>query len=194
MANDTGTAVDVLVAKQAITEAIYTYCRALDRMDWDLAHTVWHPDGTADYGPNMFQGTGPGFIEWVWAQHAGMMGHSHQITNILIEVDGDRAASEAYVTAALRLPGRRGAGNRDRESRSLRRHVVAPRRALGDRPPTIRRGLHEYVPGHADGARRSRGSHRPSRPRRPVVRRARRLTRPAPRRIRPERLGGPLLR
>jgi hypothetical protein len=103
MGSDTGTAVDELVAKQAITEVIYTYCRALDRMDWDLAHTVWHPDGTADYGANMFQGTGAGFLEWVWTQHAGMMGHSHQITNILIAVDGDRAASEAYVTAALRL-------------------------------------------------------------------------------------------
>jgi hypothetical protein len=104
MDNNAGAAVDEIVAKQAITEVIYTYCRALDRMDWELAHTVWHPDGTADYGPNMFRGTGPGFIEWVWAQHAAMMGHSHQITNILVEVDGDHAASEAYVTAALRLP------------------------------------------------------------------------------------------
>jgi hypothetical protein len=104
MGTDTGTAVDELVAKQAITDVIYTYCRALDRMDWDLAQTVWHPDGTADYGANMFQGTGAGFLEWVWQQHAAMMGHSHQITNVLVDVDGDRAASEAYVTAALRLP------------------------------------------------------------------------------------------
>ena len=103
MPTDT-TTVDVLVAKQAISEVIYTYCRALDRMDLELAHTVWHPDGTADYGATMFRGPGAGFLEWVWVQHAGMMGHSHQITNILIEVDGDRAASEAYVTAALRLP------------------------------------------------------------------------------------------
>jgi len=28
--------------------------------------------------------------------------HSHQITNILIELDGDAAASESYVTVALR--------------------------------------------------------------------------------------------
>jgi hypothetical protein len=103
MATDVNRSVDELVDKQAITDVIYTYCRALDRMDWDLALTVWHADGTADYGTNMFQGTGPGFVEWVWAQHAAMMAHSHQITNVLIEVDGDRAASEAYVTAALRL-------------------------------------------------------------------------------------------
>ena len=103
MSTDVSSIVDELVAKQAITDVIYTYCRALDRMDWDLAHTVWHADGTADYGAGMYQGTGAGFLEWVWQQHAAMMGHSHQITNVLIEVDGDRAASEAYVTAALRL-------------------------------------------------------------------------------------------
>jgi hypothetical protein len=102
-ARATSPSVDELIAKQAITDVIYTYCRALDRMDWDLAHTVWHDDGTADYGTNMFQGTGAGFLDWVWTQHAGMMGHSHQITNVLVSVDGDRAASEAYVTAALRL-------------------------------------------------------------------------------------------
>jgi len=103
MSTDVSATVDELVAKQAITAVIYTYCRALDRMDRDLALTVWHDGGTADYGANMYQGTGAGFIEWVWAQHAAMMGHSHQITNVLIEVDGERAASEAYVTAALRL-------------------------------------------------------------------------------------------
>ena len=91
-----------LAAKQAITEVIYRYCRALDRMDLDMAATIWHPDGTADYGPTMFQGTGAGFIAWVWEQHTAMQSHSHQISNVLIEVDGDRAASEAYVTAALR--------------------------------------------------------------------------------------------
>src|SRR3954452_1436055 len=103
MSSNVSATVDELVAKQAITDVIYTYCRALDRMDWDLALTVWHADGTADYGAHMYQGTGAGFVEWVWTQHAAMMGHSHQITNVLIEVDGDHAASEAYVTATLRL-------------------------------------------------------------------------------------------
>jgi len=87
--------------KQAITEVIYRYCRGLDRMDADGARSVWHADGTADYG-SMFEGTGAQFVEWVWGVHAAMARHSHQITNIIIEVDGDRAVSEAYVTVALR--------------------------------------------------------------------------------------------
>ena len=90
-----------LVVKQAITEVIYRYCRALDRMDRPLADTIWHPGGTADYGPAMFQGTGADFLDWVWPTHATMLGHSHQIANVLIEVDGDTAGSESYVTATL---------------------------------------------------------------------------------------------
>ena len=49
-------------AKLAITEVLYRYCRALDRMDRDLADTIWHPGGTADYGPT-FQGPAAGLLD-----------------------------------------------------------------------------------------------------------------------------------
>ncbi len=92
---------EALIAKQAISEQIYAYCRAMDRIDRELGHAVWHPDGVADYGA-IFQGTGAEFIELVCTGHLRLEGHSHQVSNILIEVRGDRAYSEAYVTAALR--------------------------------------------------------------------------------------------
>lgn len=95
-------ALQTILAKQAITEVIYGYCRVLDRMDKDAAYAVWHSDGTADYGEDIYQGTGWGFVDWVWTAHAAMSTHSHQITNVLIQVIGDRAVSEAYVTVALR--------------------------------------------------------------------------------------------
>jgi hypothetical protein len=85
---------------RAITEVIYRYCRAIDRLDPELAGTIWHSDGTADYGTS-FQGTGSEFLDHVWRTHAPWLGHSHQIANVLVEVDGDRAGSEAYVTAAV---------------------------------------------------------------------------------------------
>ena len=88
-------ALQELSDKQAITEVIYRYCRGLDRMDAEMVRAVWHPGGTADYGADMFRGTGDEFVAWVWAAHAGMDRHSHQITNILIELDGDSAASES---------------------------------------------------------------------------------------------------
>jgi len=97
-----------LVARHEITEAIYRYCRGLDRMDRGLALSFWHPGGGADYEP-WYQGTGEGFVDWVFEAHAGVVSHAHQIHNVMIELAGDRAVSESYFTAVLRLepsPGR----------------------------------------------------------------------------------------
>jgi hypothetical protein len=106
---DGNAALDELLAKQAIAEVIYSYCRGLDRMDRDLAVSTWHKDGTADYGP-IFNGTGAGFVDWVWNAHTAFTAHSHQVTNILISVDlaDDRAVSESYVTVALRTAPNEG--------------------------------------------------------------------------------------
>ena len=43
MAND-------LESKQAITAAIFRYCRAMDRVDTEILKTLWHPNATFDYG------------------------------------------------------------------------------------------------------------------------------------------------
>lgn len=89
--------------RQAITDQIYRYCRAMDRIDHELGYAVWHEDGTADYGADVFQGSGRGFIDHVCRQHAQLLVHSHQVTNVVIELDGDRAGSESSVTATLRM-------------------------------------------------------------------------------------------
>jgi len=86
-----------------IQQQIYRYCRSMDRMDVALGYGVWHEDGGADYGEAIFQGTGRGFIDFVTQTHAGMEATSHQVSNTLIEVRGDEAVSESYVTAALRI-------------------------------------------------------------------------------------------
>ena len=87
-------------SKMEITEAIYRYCRAVDRMDRELASTVFHEDATADYGPT-YSGSAEGLIENLWRNHSKLLGHSHQVTNILIEVNGDRAGSESYAFGTL---------------------------------------------------------------------------------------------
>ena len=90
----TPTEVRAVAAKQAIRDVLASYCRSMDRMDRDLALGTWHADGTCEY-VDMFEGTGAGFVDWVWGMHEGMIRHSHQITNVLMEVDvdGDRAVS-----------------------------------------------------------------------------------------------------
>jgi hypothetical protein len=91
--------------RQAISDQIYRYCRAMDRIDAELGYSVWHEDGTADYGPEVFQGSGRGFIDFVCAQHRKTLTHVHQVTNIIIELDGERAGSESYVVSDLRAGG-----------------------------------------------------------------------------------------
>ena len=85
-------------AKAVLDQIVADQRRTIDR----LGTLVIESGGTADYG-EYYRGTGAGFVDWVWGSHAAFERHSHQITNILIELrDEDHAVSEAYVTAALR--------------------------------------------------------------------------------------------
>lgn len=93
---------ETLAAKQAITEVLYRYCYAVDRIDPELGSRIWHPDGTAHY-EGIFEGSGSDFIETVFEQHRQAEATSHQLTNMMIEVDGDRATSESYITACVRF-------------------------------------------------------------------------------------------
>jgi hypothetical protein len=86
--------------KLDIRDVLTKYCRGLDRMDKAMACSVFSADCSAHYY-DMYEGTGHGFVDWAWEVHAGMERHSHQISNALIEVDGNTAVSEAYVTVAL---------------------------------------------------------------------------------------------
>ena len=91
------------MAKQEITEMLHRYCYAMDSNDRKLGYQVWHPDGTAHY-EGMFEGLGRDFIDFGQSGHeAAFGGRSHQLTNILIEVEGDRATSRSCVTAAARM-------------------------------------------------------------------------------------------
>jgi ketosteroid isomerase-like protein len=92
-----------LADKQAIIDAIYRYCRSVDRLDVPLGHAVFHENAYADYGADVYQGPARGVIDLICAQHRHTLHHSHQIANILIQLDGDRAGSEAYCTASLRI-------------------------------------------------------------------------------------------
>jgi len=88
--------------RQQITDLIYRYCRAVDRIDVELGCSVWHDDGLAEL-EGFYSGSGRGFIEKVCTQHRTLLCHSHQISNIIITLTGERAGSESYVWATLRL-------------------------------------------------------------------------------------------
>jgi hypothetical protein len=90
---------DEVADRLAITDQIYRYCRSVDRLDVPLGHSVFHPDSKADFG--VYKGTGRGWIDFICQEHRKHLYHSHQVTNIVIDLDGDRAGSESYVFATL---------------------------------------------------------------------------------------------
>ncbi|TXS96054.1 nuclear transport factor 2 family protein [Parahaliea maris] len=140
-----------LQSESEIRAVLAGYCRALDRMDKPAAYAVWHPDGTALYH-DIFEGTGHGFVDWVWDAHAGMERHSHQISQSVIAVNGDVARSETYITVSLwMLPNADGARQEivsrgrylDRWSRREGRWAIDHREHVLDMQT-----LHQLVPGY----------------------------------------------
>lgn len=97
-----------LLAKQEIAGRLNDYCRAMDRIDDYLGRSVFHADAPANYR-GIYEGTGHGFIDFVHQSHIGMLSTNHQISNISIRVNGDRAGSETYVTMHGRVAGEDGA-------------------------------------------------------------------------------------
>jgi hypothetical protein len=78
-----------------IRQVLAKYCRGVDRRDWDLLRSVYHPDGTDNHGP--FNGLGSAFADYLAEslRDCKLTGH-HQMTNIYIELDGDKARVESY--------------------------------------------------------------------------------------------------
>ena len=91
---------DETADRLAITDKIYRYCRSVDRLDVTVGHSVFHEDSHADFGAS-YVGTGRGWIDFICEEHKRFLHHSHQVTNIIIELDGDQAGSESYVFATL---------------------------------------------------------------------------------------------
>lgn len=94
------TPVEKLIAKSEITELIHTYPRGLDRLDPDILRSIAHPDATMEFAP-LFKGKWTEFVDWLMKAHTVMLYNNHHISNMLIEVNGDRAASETTSTATL---------------------------------------------------------------------------------------------
>jgi hypothetical protein len=90
-----------LLAQQDIRNVLYRYCRGIDRRDYELVRDCYHPDATDDHGE--YRGDLDGFIDHITATLPRFERTMHFLGNILVEVDGNRARSEAYAIAYHRL-------------------------------------------------------------------------------------------
>jgi hypothetical protein len=85
-------------ARESIRQQLCNYGRGVDRRDKALLRSVWHADGTLDYSmPGVT--TPEQLIDVLWSSDEPTDVWLHPLTAISIEVEGDRAASEAYVSA-----------------------------------------------------------------------------------------------
>jgi hypothetical protein len=101
-----------LLDKQAITELVTRYARAIDRFDEALLRSVFHPDSQHAHGfvgpssdPSLPCAPGaPGdFVAYAFEVLGTHTRTHHQLGNILIELDGDDAYAETYFTAYHRM-------------------------------------------------------------------------------------------
>lgn len=92
-----------LVDRDEIGQIIATHARGIDRHDGDLLKSVYHTDGTVDYG--VFEGPAHEFCDILAAGRSDLPVTLHRPTNIWINVDGNKARSESYVTAYMDTPG-----------------------------------------------------------------------------------------
>jgi hypothetical protein len=93
-----------LLDKQAITEVILSYSRAVDRGDEALLRACYHEDAIEDHG-GAFLGPARDYIQAILpALHSDRL-MTHTVTNILIELEGPAVAtSECYYLSFARYP------------------------------------------------------------------------------------------
>ncbi len=100
------TAIEQLLAKEAIRDCLFRYCRGIDRADEAALRSAYWPDGTDSHGP--YQGSAEGFIDWAMKTLPYIERGIHQMHNILIEFKADGAAVESYFSAFQRQPDSQG--------------------------------------------------------------------------------------
>lgn len=84
--------------RMEIEQVIYRYCRGIDRGDREMIRSVYHPDARDDHGT--FKGAGIEFADLIVdSMDQQTMAAQHHITNIYIELHGNRAHVESYFLA-----------------------------------------------------------------------------------------------
>lgn len=92
----------------AIEQTLYRYARGVDRRDWELVRSAYHPDAHDNHGN--YKGPIDGFVESLQTRHVNIPQSLHVISNILVEFNAqDSALVESYFVAYQRLSPAAGA-------------------------------------------------------------------------------------
>ena len=91
--------------RQEITQLMYRHARSLDRMDGDLMKSTYWPDAIEEHQdpiyPDLFHynDNAHKFVGPAMEGFKALKVTQHRISNVLIELDGDKATAETYVWA-----------------------------------------------------------------------------------------------
>jgi hypothetical protein len=99
------TALQSLLDKQAITEVLHQYARACDRADERLLRACFHPEATHKHGG--FVGSSSDFCTLAMKIILGTKLEKHQVSNVLLELNGDVAIAESHYVAYHRQVNQR---------------------------------------------------------------------------------------
>jgi ketosteroid isomerase-like protein len=95
--------------REEIITKLYLYARAIDAKDFDILRDIFSDDAIVDYAiPGGAQLSLSDLIPWLREALAMFRLTQHVISNPLIDVDVDAAASTAYLTAAHEQVGKDG--------------------------------------------------------------------------------------
>jgi ketosteroid isomerase-like protein len=101
--SDHAAALQGLLDKQEITELLTRYLRSVDRGDVATLRSCYLPDATEDHG-GLFAGPAQEYVDSIAAGLTHPRARtSHNLTNLLIELDGDVATAESYCITFARI-------------------------------------------------------------------------------------------
>jgi hypothetical protein len=92
----------LIIDRAQITDLLTRYLRAIDRGDIATLRASYLPGATEEHG-GIYSGTAQGYIDTIekGLTHPRAVG-THTLSNVTVDVDGDRALSEHYVLAMTR--------------------------------------------------------------------------------------------
>ena len=140
-----------------IQDLMARYAQGVDRRDWELVRTTFHPDAHDDHGE--YKGGVDGFIAWVGQRHEKVVQSMHFLGNCRIEFLGqDVALVETYyiarqtygadATAARTMIGGAG-GDGEIEAEIWGRYVDVATRRKGEWRTAQRTVAFEVMQAHA---------------------------------------------
>lgn len=106
--------IDRLESITAITRLVHEYCLAMDDRDVSRFASLWHPDATWESAGTSASGI-QSILESIESGWQRIPQARHFSSNLVIDVDGDRASARSAVLIAVQFPD----GGRSRYARDV---------------------------------------------------------------------------